>query len=214
MLAAFPPARGRVDCGAGVNNQNEFYRGVEAAGRALARCTDADDAAAAVHAAIAGLAAAPNDAVAACAAGCAHCCHFPVGITWPEGRALVQALRHDPVRQQAVLAAADATAAASWQQLVGVPCPLLVDGRCAVYTARPLPCRSLISADATACRLSLAGEPVSVPRDEAAFWRGLGASHALAEASGIPPRELRSALAALLRAPDDRSTFAAARPAG
>jgi hypothetical protein len=54
-----------------------------------------------------------------------------------------------------------------------------------------------------------------VPRDEAAFWRGLGAAAALA---GDPPggsRELRSALAALLAHPaDPAAAFAAARPAG
>lgn len=201
----------------GVNNQNEFYRGLEAAGRAMAPWAGATTVAtaAAVHAAVAALATAQPAAVVACTAGCAHCCHFPVGITWPEARALAEALRHDNARQQAVLAAADATAAVSWQQLVGMPCPLLVDGRCACYEARPLPCRSLTSADATACRRALTGDAVPVPRDEAAFWRGLGASHALAAGSGLGLRELRSGLAAMLRASaDPRDAFAAARPAG
>ena len=202
---------------AGVNNQNEFYRGLEAAGRAMAPWAGEATAAtaAAGHAAVAALPTAQPATVVACAVGCAHCCHFPVGITWPEGRALAEALQHDAARQRALLAAADATATATWQQLVGMPCPLLVDGRCAVYAARPLPCRSLSSADALACERALAGLAVPVPRDEAAFWRGLGASHALAADSGLGTRELRSAVAALLRTPDDpRSACAAARPAG
>lgn len=188
------------------DNQAEYYRGVEAGAAALAaaRRSGAGVAAAtaALHAAAAPLLAARPDAPRACADGCDACCRFPVGVRLGEAMLLAAAIAAVPPLAAAVRADAATTAGAPWPALVGRPCPLLVDGRCAVYAARPLPCRALASADATACADALSpARTVAVPRDEAAWWRGLGLAAALDADRDIGPRELRSALAAVLAAP-------------
>lgn len=196
-----------------------FYRGLElaqttarlagpgAAERAAAVQSRLDDA----------LAVTPEAAARACRAGCAFCCHHPVGITWPEALRLRQAIDAlDPharaERCRAVTAAAAATATLPWEALALHPCPLLQDGRCSVYAARPLPCRAWASFDADACARHSRGVG-DIPCDTEAFALGLGAS------AGLGPdgqAELRSALAALLTAPtpDAARAFAAARRAG
>ncbi|MFN6192820.1 MAG: hypothetical protein ACK5BN_03245 [Planctomycetota bacterium] len=188
------------------DNQAEYYRGVEVGTAALAAArragSDAAVAAAALHAAAAPLLADAPAPTRACAAGCTACCHFPVGLRLGEALRLATAVAAVPGLAATVLAAAATMAATAWERLVGRPCPLLGDGRCAVSDARPLPCRALASADATACRDALAGvREVAVPRVEAAWWRGLGLAAALDAEAADGPRELRSALAAVLAAP-------------
>ncbi|MFY9343606.1 MAG: YkgJ family cysteine cluster protein, partial [Planctomycetota bacterium] len=131
----------------------EYYRGVEAASRAVAAAGARSPAvtAAAVHAALTPLLAGePGGSARACREGCGHCCHFPVGVTFGEAMLLAAAVR-EPALAAAVLGAAATTADRAWPELVGTPCPLLRAGRCAAYAIRPLPCRALASADATAC---------------------------------------------------------------
>lgn len=43
------------------------------------------------------------------------------------------------------------------------PCPLLVDGRCSVYDARPLVCRGYNSTDVNACRADYENASASIP---------------------------------------------------
>jgi hypothetical protein len=218
VLAAFPN-RSRVRrLPAVANNHAEFYRGVEAARRAIGAAAGADPAAtaAAVHGAMEALLGDTQGQPArACHRGCAHCCHFPVGVSFGEALRLARRVDGEPTLRDRVVRAATATAALPWTDLVGIACPLLVDGECAVYAERPLPCRALASRDAHACASSLAGSDRPVPRDETAFWRGLGASDALADAGQLGTHELRAAIAALLGRPADAAVaFAAARPAG
>lgn len=198
-----------------VTSHDEFYRGLEAASRALRDRVGAAPRAAAVLAAATGLFTTTElHRRLACAAGCSHCCLFPVGVTYGEALLLAAALASDRNGTAAVLAEAAATRALPWSALVGRPCPLLVGDRCTHHPARPLPCRALGSADAAACAAALRGQVV-VPRDEAAFWRGVGAAAALAAEPPGGSRELRSAVAALLSHPTDpAAAFAAARPVG
>lgn len=190
-------------------NQREFYLGLERAA-AAARAQTGAARARLVHATLAG----DEPAGAACRDGCAHCCRFPVGVRLAEALQLAAAIADDDALRARVLAAATRTAAKPWAELAGEACPLLDDGRCARYEARPTPCRALRSFDADRCERALTG-PVEVPRDESGWWRGLGAAALLDDEHG--PRELRSALAALLALPagatpaDARQRFAAAR---
>ncbi|MBK8098020.1 MAG: YkgJ family cysteine cluster protein [Planctomycetes bacterium] len=200
-------------------SNSAFYRGLELA-QTAARGAAADPAtrAASVQAAVdRELAASPSAAVRACQAGCSFCCRHPVGVTLPEAIHLRAAIDRLPPQQRqeriaAVTAAATCTAAMPWGALAALACPLLIDGRCSVYAARPLPCRSWASFDATACERHSRGAG-DIPCDTDAFALGLGAS------AGLGPdgqAELRSALAAMLHAePDDvERAFAAARRAG
>lgn len=198
------------------SSMGEYYRGLEVALRARAAVATAAPArrAAAVHAALPTLLPGDDAPPAACGEGCAHCCHFPVGVTFAEAVRLAQAVADDPALCARIADEADATGTASWHDLAGRPCPLLRNGACARYDARPVPCRALASADRDACAHALAGG-APPPRDEAAFWRGLGACAALDEGHGR--RELRAALAALLSTPGGEPAmlraFAAARTA-
>jgi hypothetical protein len=188
-------------------NQAEFYRGLERASAALAPQQDASPAAraAAVHAAVQPMFSDTELAEQlACRRGCSHCCHYPVGISFAEAMRLADAVRAQPDLVERIQQADETQCDQTWEQLVGQPCPLLIDDACAVHDARPLPCRALGSLDATACADALQTD-CAPPRDETAWWRGLGAAHALAE---LPPkgrRELRSAVRAILTADVDSS---------
>jgi hypothetical protein len=204
-------------------SQAGFYRSVAAVQRALLPVQSASEAAAAAHRlADAAIGQTPEAEQRDCAPGCSFCCHFPVGVTWAEAELLVTAIAAQPALADAVVAAAKDTRTHSWQQLASslLPCPLLQDGRCAVYAVRPLGCRGWNSADAAACERAFGpGTQTSVPIDMAAHIAALGASAALLDwcaRKGLPEgsRELRSALAAMLDAlPGElAAAFARARP--
>ncbi len=95
----------------------------------------------------------------ACAAGCAYCCHLTVEASAPEVFLIVAYLKATlpAERLEAVKIRVRQTAAAVAQLSpvarvrAAVPCALLENGRCSVYTVRPLGCRSWNSRDARAC---------------------------------------------------------------
>jgi hypothetical protein len=197
-------------------NQDEFYRGLERAGKALqgkgADCPSSQ--AESVHNTITALIAeTPQAPELACREGCSHCCHFPVGITFPEAMRMAAALTDLPDLQQRIHNNAAEAATQAWANLVGQPCPLLVEDRCSIHSCRPMPCRALGSTDELACAESLTTDRIP-PRDETAWWRGLGAASALASQPPTGSRELRSCLSAILTTGEHmaKAAFIASRP--
>jgi Fe-S-cluster containining protein len=96
----------------------------------------------------------------ACAEGCSMCCHLRVMATAAEVFGLVDYL-------ESTLSAADFAAfrqrvEAAQERIAGLPkdavlttniaCPVLVEGRCSGYAARPFNCRSYHSLDRDACQ--------------------------------------------------------------
>jgi Fe-S-cluster containining protein len=108
----------------------------------------------------------------ACAEGCDWCCHKVVGCAAPEVLRIVSYLREhlSPNEMQAVeerIVQRDEERRAlrhdRWSAK-RLPCPLLVNHRCAVYPVRPLTCRGFNSTDARECERSLkVREPVDIP---------------------------------------------------
>ncbi len=106
----------------------------------------------------------------ACGSGCTYCCHLQVEISVPELVSLIayvsenfsyaetEALTarvHEAERQTRGLN--------SYERLFArVPCPLLSDGQCSVYPARPLVCRGYNSYNWAIC-----AQDLSYPRS----WR-------------------------------------------
>ena len=96
----------------------------------------------------------------ACKAGCSYCCHMRVVTTVPEIIALANFIALNfsaeaiAALRQRVIETDERTHGLSDEQW-GVGhhrCPLLVDGKCSAYTARPLECRGYNSTDVEACR--------------------------------------------------------------
>ena len=109
----------------------------------------------------------------ACREGCGACCRFPVDVTAPEVISLAELIR-DRWAPEAVaalrtkLAAFTAAAGAVSPALRPgrrLPCALLVDERCTIYEARPLPCRGWTSSDAQACQDGVTRPELPIPTD-------------------------------------------------
>jgi Fe-S-cluster containining protein len=107
----------------------------------------------------------PVEAVAACAKGCAHCCHIPVTISGKEaqlvsratGRAAVATPRNSVSVQD--LTEVDTVALASEKLThwgTGTACPFLVSDTCSIYEIRPLACRVLFNMMTTICYAGMA----------------------------------------------------------
>ena len=107
----------------------------------------------------------------ACGRGCAFCCmNTWIEVTAPEVFFTVKNLPRESLEgvKQAVLRACSQTEGKTLAERVRtvVPCPLLVEGACSVYTIRPVACRLAVSANADVCRRSFtehSGESIPVP---------------------------------------------------
>jgi hypothetical protein len=112
-----------------------------------------------------------SQAPLACAAGCAFCCYHPVDITAPEAFVLAEHLR--TAFTETEFAAMISRLAANAERiqrlshdehaLAKIPCALLRNGQCSVYTARPFACRAWHSMSAARCEAIFThGDPLAM----------------------------------------------------
>jgi Fe-S-cluster containining protein len=124
----------------------------------------------------------------ACGKGCSHCCNMWVDASPAEILYLAKTI---PGRQRidAVKAVSDAmvmTRAMSFEargRLIK-PCPILRDGSCSIYSARPLACRAAASVDASVCQrayIELTDEQIPLPMP----YMLIGSGYRLALAGAI-----------------------------
>ena len=97
----------------------------------------------------------PKDPVA-CRTGCAYCCHSAVMVSAPEAFRLAAEVARAAVGTTSgmdFIARASSTANLTATDRFGrkLPCPLLYDGACSVYGARPLACRRVTSFQVDPC---------------------------------------------------------------
>ena len=159
----------------------------------------------------------------ACRSGCDLCCHLRVMATPAEVFGLLEYLQATldaeafAAFQARVVAAAARLAGVAPAQILAtnLACPVLVDGRCSGYAARPFNCRAYHSLDRDACQQSFdapADAALNHPQYAAVarVHEGVQAGHVagLADAGFDHQQyELVTALAEALADPDARTRF-------
>lgn len=116
----------------------------------------------------------------ACKASCAYCCHSFTSISAPEAFALARLLSERSTGNRQSLAqqfversngVIGLDADARFDKL-RIACPLLIDGHCSAYDARPIACRMYCSFDVECCKASFEGSPDKIPLDRRIFGAG------------------------------------------
>lgn len=108
----------------------------------------------------------------ACRNGCNWCCTFKVALSIPEALYIARYLE-DSLSTEDFIELKEKIAQTA-RQVAGMPdkerklsrifCPLLVDGSCSIYRARPLTCRGYNSSDESACKRNYStGYDVNIP---------------------------------------------------
>jgi hypothetical protein len=156
----------------------------------------------------------------ACRRGCAHCCHAWVSARAPEvlvARAAIPVREREAARA-AVEAAFARTGAAdpAERAAMAAPCPMLLDGQCRIYAARPATCRTAVSLDAAICASAFrpGAEAMGIPTPDFHLVMRRGYAIALAGAlkrAGYPAAsyEFVGALRAALARPDAEAAWLA-----
>lgn len=159
----------------------------------------------------------PPEREIACTAGCDHCCHLPVvtdslsvlrlahyirSSFSPEA---IATLRARIQARRAQMAPLDRSAKRRFRQA----CPLLQDGQCVAYDARPLICRSFNSFDAEACRQEIRETGVDYQIDGYPIPFAIGGALTRGMVEGLEragyedaPLDLAAALGVALSRPD------------
>jgi Fe-S-cluster containining protein len=166
-----------------------------------------------------------NPSSLACAQGCAHCCHRPVGTSAPTVLRIAAALRATTTESELagvlarVRALDEETHGAAWTLAERPPraCAFLVNRACAIYEVRPFVCRAWNSADASACERALGEDSVEMRFDlfqrttYAAIEHGLQAA---LRSSGLdaPDLELTAAIRVAMERPDACERWLAGEP--
>lgn len=115
-----------------------------------------------------------REAGASCREGCSFCCYQLTPIHWVEAKNMARAVKElgrdvlvrvkkDCLEQVKLLARGDVDPHGRWRKLLKA-CPLLEDGRCLVYGARPLACRGhAVVSDPALCDLRVVANVKIIP---------------------------------------------------
>ena len=108
----------------------------------------------------------------ACKKGCSFCCNVNVEVTIVEAIGVAAVAAKDSFLRAAVLATAPRIdGLGSYERLrARVPCPLLRDGMCSVYDARPRSCRAFTSFDVKRCEDEFLAPDVERPKVTTFTW--------------------------------------------
>lgn len=105
-----------------------------------------------------------------CAKGCAFCCHVAVSALAPEVFLIANTMRAQhgadlESRRGRIRAASQTTRGLSDFERArrNLPCALLENNACSVYSARPSPCRGVTSVSVKTCEAGFRGARVAIP---------------------------------------------------
>lgn len=149
----------------------------------------------------------------ACTRGCDHCCHFAISASAPEVFHVARALKAGGSATAPLVARigerSHDIAGMNLEAVMSacLPCPLLTNGTCGIYAARPIVCRQFMSRSAEACAAARAGQTIEIPVLRGAINAGVLARNLLIAATDALDRdrrcyELTSALQIALLEPD------------
>jgi Putative zinc- or iron-chelating domain len=93
----------------------------------------------------------------ACRHGCAHCCYIAVQVSQSEAELLARASGRKLQKPKQPITELYWLAERSYAH----PCPFLKEGRCSVYAARPMTCRTCLNMDDTPLQCELAPDSPS-----------------------------------------------------